>query len=243
MVFKPPTLVTLRWRPGVTLIAHVMAKSKDNKKASGDQRVSKAVVSRLSLYLRELSRLERAGIETTSSTKLGEMLGFSDAQVRKDLANFGQFGYPGVGYRCSELIATIRQIMGTDQKWPVALVGVGNLGRALLGYRGFSNQGFNTVAAFDLDPKIVGTEIEGIPVFSLDNVDKVVKEKSIQLAIIAVPAAAAQEVAERLVEAGIRGFLNFAAVTLRLPDEVTVIGVDLAIEMEQLSFAMTSRMS
>ncbi|MEW4562912.1 redox-sensing transcriptional repressor Rex [Bremerella sp. JC770] len=220
-----------------------MAKSKDNKKASGDQRVSKAVVSRLSLYLRELSRLERAGTETTSSTKLGEMLGFSDAQVRKDLANFGQFGYPGVGYRCSELIATIRQIMGTDQKWPVALVGVGNLGRALLGYRGFSNQGFNTVAAFDLDPKIVGTEIEGIPVFSLDNVDKIVKEKSIQLAIIAVPAAAAQEVAERLVEAGIRGFLNFAAVTLRLPDDVTVIGVDLAIEMEQLSFAMTSRMS
>lgn len=219
-----------------------MAKSKDNKKASNDQRVSKAVVSRLSLYLRELSRLERSGIETTSSTKLGEMLGFSDAQVRKDLANFGQFGYPGVGYRCSELISTIRQIMGTDQKWPVALVGVGNLGRALLGYRGFSNQGFNTVAAFDLDPKIVGTEIEGIPVFSLDSVDTIVKEKSIQLAILAVPAAAAQDVAERLVEAGIRGFLNFAAVTLRLPDDVTVIGVDLAIEMEQLSFAMTSRM-
>ncbi|MEW4451582.1 redox-sensing transcriptional repressor Rex [Bremerella sp. JC817] len=220
-----------------------MAKSKDNKKSSSDQRVSKAVVSRLSLYLRELSRLERNGIETTSSTKLGEMLGFSDAQVRKDLANFGQFGYPGVGYRCSELIATIRQIMGTDQRWPVALVGVGNLGRALLGYRGFSNQGFNTVAAFDLDPKIVGSEIEGIPVYSLENVDKIVEEKSIQLAILAVPAAAAQEVAERLVAAGIRGFLNFAAVTLRLPDEVTVIGVDLAIEMEQLSFAMTSRMN
>ncbi|GAA4419957.1 redox-sensing transcriptional repressor Rex [Bremerella cremea] len=220
-----------------------MAKSKDNKKSSSDQRVSKAVVSRLSLYLRELSRLERNGIETTSSTKLGEMLGFSDAQVRKDLANFGQFGYPGVGYRCSELIATIRQIMGTDQRWPVALVGVGNLGRALLGYRGFSNQGFNTVAAFDLDPKIVGSEIEGIPVYSLENVDKIVREKSIQLAILAVPAAAAQEVAERLVAAGIRGFLNFAAVTLRLPEEVTVIGVDLAIEMEQLSFAMTSRMN
>lgn len=220
-----------------------MAKSKDNKKPSSDQRVSKAVISRLSLYLRELSRLERNGIETTSSTKLGEMLGFSDAQVRKDLANFGQFGYPGVGYRCAELTATIRQIMGTDQRWPVALVGVGNLGRALLGYRGFSHQGFNTVAAFDLDPKIVGTEIEGIPVFRLDEVDRIVKEKSIQLAILAVPANAAQEVAERLVSAGIRGFLNFAAVTLKLPEEATVIGVDLAIEMEQLSFAMTSRLS
>ncbi|MBI1246913.1 redox-sensing transcriptional repressor Rex [bacterium] len=220
-----------------------MAKSKENKKGASDQRVSKAVVSRLSLYLRELSRLERAGIETTSSTKLGEMLGFSDAQVRKDLANFGQFGYPGVGYRCSELTSTIRQIMGTDQRWPVALVGVGNLGRALLGYRGFANQGFNTVAAFDLDPKIVGTEIDGIPVFSLERVDKIVEEKSIQLAILAVPANAAQEVAQRLVAAGIRGILNFAAVTLRLPDEITVVGVDLAIEMEQLSFAMTSRMS
>lgn len=220
----------------------IMAKSKDNKKSSSDSRVSKAVVNRLSLYLRELSRLERAGIETTSSTKLGQMLGFSDAQVRKDLANFGQFGYPGVGYRCSELIASIRQIMGTDQRWPVALVGVGNLGRALLGYRGFSHQGFNTVAAFDLDAKIVGTEIEGIPVFNLEEIDHIVEQKSIQLAILAVPATAAQEVAERLVAAGIRGILNFAAVTLKLPDHITVIGVDLAIEMEQLSFAMTSRM-
>lgn len=220
-----------------------MAKDKDNKRVSGENRVSKAVVSRLSLYLRELQRLERAGVVTTSSNKLGEMLGFTDAQVRKDLANFGQFGYPGVGYRCSELISAIRQIMGTDQRWPVALVGVGNLGRALLGYRGFTNQGFHTVAAFDLDAKIVGAELEGIPVYHVDEVARVVAEKSIQLAILAVPAAAAQEVAEQITAAGILGILNFASVTLKLPHEVTVIGVDLAIEMEQLSFAMTSRLT
>ena len=220
-----------------------MARNKDSKRPSGDNRVSKAVVSRLSLYLRELQRLERDGIVTTSSNKLGEMLGFTDAQVRKDLANFGQFGYPGVGYRCSELIATIRQIMGTDQRWPVALVGVGNLGRALLGYRGFSNQGFNVVAAFDLDPRIVGTELEDIPVYHVDDVARIVAEKSIQLAILAVPPTAAQEVAEQITTAGIRGILNFASVMLKLPDEITVIGVDLAIEMEQLSFAMTSRLT
>lgn len=219
-----------------------MARNKDSKRTSGDNRVSKAVVSRLSLYLRELQRLERDGIVTTSSNKLGEMLGFTDAQVRKDLANFGQFGYPGVGYRCSELIATIRQIMGTDQRWPVALVGVGNLGRALLGYRGFSNQGFHVVAAFDLDPRIVGTELEAIPVYHVDDVARIVAEKSIQLAILAVPPTAAQEVAEQITMAGIRGILNFASVMLKLPEEITVIGVDLAIEMEQLSFAMTSRL-
>jgi len=218
-----------------------MAKNKDSKRASGDQKVSKAVVSRLSLYLRELQRLERSGVVTTSSTKLGEMLGFTDAQVRKDLANFGQFGYPGVGYRCSELIATIRQIMGTDQRWPVALIGVGNLGRALLGYRGFANQGFYAVAAFDLDARIIGTRIEGIPVFHLDELQETIKEKSIRLAMLAVPAQAAQEVAEQITAAGICGILNFAAVTLKLPEEITVVSVDLAVEMEQLSFAMTSR--
>jgi len=220
-----------------------MAKGKDKKKPSVEHPVSKAVVARLSLYLRELQRLEQSGTVTTSSTKLGELLGITDTQVRKDLANFGQFGYPGVGYRCSELIASIRQIMGTNQRWPVALVGVGNLGRALLGYRGFSNQGFDTVAAFDLDTRIIGSEIEGVQVFHLDQFETIVREKSIHLAILAVPADAAQEVAETISSAGIRGILNFAATTLKLPANITVIGVDLAIEMEQLSFAMTSQLS
>src|ERR1700677_3933813 len=110
----------------------------------------KGVVSRLTLYLREFQRLARGGCETTSSGQLGGFLGFSDAQVRKDLAHFGHFGHPGVGYRCDDLIAAIRRILGTDRDWPVAVVGAGNLGHALLGYRGFSHQGFRIVAAFDL---------------------------------------------------------------------------------------------
>src|SRR5215475_8726444 len=126
---------------------------------SGEPQVPKAVVSRLSLYLRELQHLVRDGHETTSSTQLGRVLGFTDAQVRKDLAYFGQFGYPGIGYRCEQLIAEIRKILGTNRPWPVALIGVGNLGRALLGYRGFTMQGFRLVAAFDIQPDVVGQTI------------------------------------------------------------------------------------
>ncbi|MFM2096532.1 MAG: Redox-sensing transcriptional repressor Rex [Planctomycetota bacterium] len=200
----------------------------------------KAIVSRLSLYLRELQHLVRDGSETTSSTQLGKLLGFTDAQVRKDLAYFGQFGYPGIGYRCAELIPAIRGILGTNQRWPVGLVGVGNLGRALLGYRGFSQQGFAMVAAFDLKSELVGTHIEGIEVFHLDSLAAVAKERGIRLGILAVPSPAAQGVAERMVEAGIEGVLNFAPVTLSLPKQVQIVGVDLAIELEQLAFAVAN---
>ncbi len=123
------------------------------------------VVSRLSLYLRELQHLVRDGRATVSSSQLGKLLGFTDAQVRKDLAYFGHFGHPGIGYRCDELIAEIRRILGTDRQWIVTMVGVGNMGRALLRYKGFAAQGFRIVAAFDRDPRIVGTKIEGIPVY------------------------------------------------------------------------------
>ena len=123
--------------------------------------VPKAVVSRLSLYLRELQHLVRDGHETTSSSQLGTLLGFSDAQVRKDLAYFGHFGHPGIGYRAAELITAIRRILGTDRDWPVVIVGTGNLGRALLGYKGFHNQGFRIVAAFDVDAGKIGTSIDG----------------------------------------------------------------------------------
>lgn len=203
--------------------------------------VPKAVVSRLSLYLRELQHLVRDGHETTSSTLLGKVLGFSDAQVRKDLAYFGQFGYPGIGYRCDELIREIRRILGTHRSWPVAMVGAGNLGRALLGYKGFEQQGFRVVAAFDTDPAKVGGDIDGVPIFHFDRLPDIVREQSIQLAIVAVPAVQAQGVAEKLVAAGIEGVLNFAPVTLALPDHVQTVGVDLAIELEQLSFAVVNR--
>src|SRR5262245_15744634 len=196
--------------------------------------VPKAVVSRLSLYLREIQHLVREGHSRTSSSQLGRLLGFSDAQVRKDLAYFGHFGHPGIGYRCEDLVKAIRKILGTDRDWPVAIVGTGNLGRALLGYKGFLHQGFHIVAAFDIDPAHVGSEIEGVKVYHLDDLARVASEHRIKLGMVAVPSSAAQPVADRLVSAGIEGIVNFAPVTITLPDHVRKIGVDLAIELEQL---------
>ena len=216
------------------------SKGKPTSHATAAQ-IPAAVVSRLSLYLRELQQLVRTGQETTNSTQLGKKLGFTDAQVRKDLAYFGQFGYPGIGYRCEELIPAIKRILGTDRSWHVAVVGLGNLGRALLGYRGFDDQGFRVVAAFDVDAAKLQQEVEGIEIFHLDQLAEVAKAKSIRLGIIAVPAAAAQEVATKMVDAGIDGVLNFAPVTLVLPEHVSRVGVDLAIELEQLSFAVVNR--
>lgn len=209
--------------------------------AGPDPSVPKAVISRLSLYLREIQHLIRDGHETTSSSQLGRLLGFSDAQVRKDLAYFGHFGQPGVGYRCDELVHNIKRILGTDRDWPVALIGTGNLGRALLGYRGFRNQGFRIIAAFDVDPNRVGALIDGVPIHHLDRLPEIARENKIRLAVIAVPAAAAQAVADRLVAAGVEGIVNFAPVTITLPDSVSHVGVDLAIELEQLSFAVANR--
>ncbi|MDZ4818377.1 MAG: redox-sensing transcriptional repressor Rex [Planctomycetota bacterium] len=205
--------------------------------------VPKAVVSRLSYYLRELQHLVRDGHATTSSNQLGGLLGFTDAQVRKDLAYFGHFGYPGIGYRCDELIAAIRQILGTDRGWTVGMVGTGNLGRALLGYKGFGNQNFRIAAAFDIDTNVVGTDIDGVPVYHLDELQRVVQEQQIKLGMVVVPSAAAQGVADRLVQAGIEGIVNFAPVTLVVPPTVRMVGVDLAIELEQLSFAVANNIA
>src|SRR5687767_10736666 len=181
-------------RPGELLD---MAESKETPEESTPELpVPKAVVSRLSLYLRELQHLVRDGHETTSSTQLGKLLGFTDAQVRKDLAYFGQFGYPGIGYRCNELIDAVKGILGTNQPWPLAMVGLGNLGRALLGYRGFQHQGFRIAAAFDTDPAKIGKSVDGIPIFDLADMNRIVRERNIRLAIIAVPGTAAQKVAD-----------------------------------------------
>jgi len=207
-----------------------------------DATVPKVVVSRLSLYLRELQRLEAAGQETISSGQLGTLLGFSDAQVRKDLGFFGQFGYPGVGYRCEELIRAMRDILGTNQPWNVVMVGVGNLGQALLGYRGFGRQNFTIVAAFDADPAKVGQVVQGLTIQPVEEIAETVREKHVRLGMIVVPAGRAQEAADRLVAAGVEGIVNFAPVTLALPPQVQNVGVDLAIELEQLSFAVTSKL-
>ena len=165
----------------------------------------------------------REGQETTNSSQLGKRLGVTDAQVRKDLAYFGQFGYPGIGYRCSELVEQIRRILGTSELWSVALIGVGNLGHALLRYRGFDKQGFRIDAAFDSSPQMVGQQMGSLEVLGLDRLKEVLDRLSIRLAILAVPAASAQQVAEQLAEAGIAGILNFAPVTLSLPEHVAAV--------------------
>ena len=204
--------------------------------------VPPAVVHRLSLYLRELRHQIASGNETTSSSQLGRRLGFTDAQVRKDLAHFGQFGHPGIGYRCDELVEAIRKILGTDREWRVALVGVGNLGQALLGYRGFHQQGFRLVAAFDADRQKVGTKIEGVEIFALDRLAEIISSEHVELGLVAVPATEAQEVTDRLVDSGVGGIVNFAPVTVTVPEGVSKVGVDLARELEQVTFAVANRL-
>ena len=165
----------------------------------------------------------------------------TDAQVRKDLAYFGQFGHPGVGYRCQELVAAIKHIMGTDSIWNVALIGIGNLGRALLRYKGFHEQGFRIVAAFDVDAQLIGGKVEGVDVFHVNDLALVVKDQCIRLVAISVPSHAAQSVVDQVVEVGVEGILNFAPVTISVPSQVRVIGVDLAMELEQLAFTVMNR--
>jgi redox-sensing transcriptional repressor len=218
-----------------------MSPHRSNSSRPDPASAPEAVVNRLSLYLRELQHLISDGNETISSSQLGQRLGFTDAQVRKDLAHFGHFGHPGIGYRCEDLVQEIRRILGTDRQWQVALVGVGNLGRALLGYRGFEKQGFRIVAAFDVDPTEIGANINGVVVHHLDQLDAELAKHQIEIAIVAVPAVQAQAVADKLVAAGISGILNFAPVTLTVPAGRSTVGVDLARELEQVTFAVANR--
>ncbi len=217
-----------------------MPSSKQKPNAT-PREVPAVVVSRLSLYLRELQHLVRAGRATVSSSQLATLFGFTDAQVRKDLAYFGHFGHPGIGYRCAELIAEIRRILGTDRQWIVTMVGVGNMGRALLRYKGFAAQGFRVVAAFDRDSRVTGLQIEGVPVYDISHLGEIVRAQKIQLGMITVPASDAQHVADQLVAAGILGILNFAPVAVSLPDGIGLVGVDLTTELEQLAFSVANR--
>src|SRR5689334_1641139 len=179
-------------------------------------------VRRLSLYLRQLETFKRRDRRTISSKQLGESLNLTDAQVRKDLAYFGQFGHPGIGYRVDDLIARVRHILGTDKTWNVLLVGAGNLGRALLAYRGFDAKGFKLVAVFDNDPSKVGKKIGPFVIQALSDLEQTVRSKSIRLAMLAVPADVAQDVADQLIDAGIRGLMNFAPVSLNVPEDVAL---------------------
>jgi len=201
-------------------------------------------VRRLSLYLRELEAFAEFDRLTVSSRELGQALGLADAQVRKDFAHFGQFGHPGIGYRVAELIQRVRKILGTDRVAKVILVGAGNLGRALSAFRGFRKRGFELVAVFDKDPTKVGGTTDGpnpLKILSTAELTKTARKHSVRIGIVAVPADAAQQVADELVAAGIRAVLNFAPVTLQVQPDIRVVSVDLAIHLEQLSFQMTDQ--
>jgi redox-sensing transcriptional repressor len=193
-------------------------------------------VRRLSLYLRYLEGLTETSRRTVSSRQLGQDLGLTDAQVRKDLGYFGHFGRPGVGYDVPVLAQRLRAILGTDRIWSVVLVGAGSLGSALLRYRGFFRKGFRIAAAFDAAPGKVGRKLGEVVVRPMSELGPVIRRGRIRLGIIATPAQAGQKVADALCRAGVKGILNFAPVTLSVPRGVGVVPVDLAVQLELLSY-------
>lgn len=203
------------------------------------KKVSEPTIGRLSLYLRLLMELAASGVKTVSSEDLAARSGTTAAQVRKDLSLFGTFGKRGLGYGVSELESRLRGILGLGQRWPVALVGAGRIGSALFGYENFRRQGFYIEAVFDADPAKIGEGWNGLVVESDDELERIVSDRGIEIAVIAVPAAAAQKVVDRLVSSGVRGILNFAPTRLEVPESVEVKTVDMAMEMEGLSYALT----
>jgi redox-sensing transcriptional repressor len=204
------------------------------------RRIAEAAVTRLSTYCRVLNELDREGVEMTSSDELGERVGQSAAQIRKDLSYFGEFGKVGKGYYVRELKETICQILGIDRTWNVALVGAGNLGSALLAYPGFREHGFKIVAVFDNDLRKIGKKWEDVILQDISEMSEKIKQQDIQIGIIAVPAGAAQEVADMLIFSGIRAILNFAPARIVVPQDVELRTAELSSELECLSYFLTN---
>jgi len=208
---------------------------------SAGRRIPEATVARLPVYLRCLLETADAKVRTISSERLAELAGVNAAKVRKDLSYRGSYGTRGVGYDVEYLLYQISRELGLTQDWPVVIVGVGNLGHALSNYRGFQARGFRVVALFDADPDKVGTVIGGLRVSAMDDLDEVVAEHRITIAVVAVPASAAQDTCDRLVRAGVTSILNFAPVVVSVPAHVDLRKVDLAAELQILSFHETRK--
>ncbi len=200
--------------------------------------ISESTVRRLSHYYRVLEEVEAEGKRLISSHRLAEREGITSAQVRKDLSYFGSFGRRGLGYNVAHLREEIRAILGLDKRWRVALVGAGNIGAALLSYRGFARQGFDVMAVFDRDPLRVGQRLGDLTVRDVAELPAAARELRIDMGVIATPVRAAQEVAELLVTAGVRGILNFAPRKLFVPSQVALRNVDMTVELESLSFSL-----
>ena len=201
--------------------------------------IPRKAVYRLSLYYRVLERLNQNRIETVSSDALAKAAGVKPTQLRKDLTYFGQFGTRGLGYKVESLLAKLTGVLRTTRFQPVILVGAGNLGSALLRYDGFAKEGFEIIAAFDSRPEGAKTDSCKVPIQPVEQMKEFVREHSIKLAILAVPGVAAQEVTNQLVEAGIQAILNFSPLILQVPPHVVVNNVNLAIELENLTYFIT----
>lgn len=199
-------------------------------------KIPEVVIRRLSIYSRALSVLLEENVKMTSSVSLAKKVDVTAAQIRKDLASFGQFGRRGSGYEVIKLKHTIDRILGVDMPRKVALVGVGNLGSALLGYRGLKDHNFQIVAAFDTDPKKIDSVFNSVPIYGFFDLKRIVAEKEVEIGIISVPSDSAQEVLNNLVQSGIRAILNFAPARLQSPVSVKLKNVDLSIELESLSY-------
>jgi redox-sensing transcriptional repressor len=204
-------------------------------------KVAESTVRRLSLYLRFLEEFEKRGIATVSSAALAERAGTTPAQVRKDLSFFGSFGKRGLGYAVSQLASQLREILGLRRQYRVVVVGAGKMGRALVKYRGFQQRGFNVVGVYDTDSQKVGVSWNGMRVRHAKQMEQDIIREHVDIGIIVTPATSAQDVADRLVRAGVRAILNFAPVQLAVPEGVTVKYVDMAVELEALSYALRNQ--
>lgn len=203
--------------------------------------ISDAVIERLPLYYRDLLLLKDAGIDIISSEKLGERLGITPEQIRKDLTCFGAFGKKGVGYYVSELCQQIVAIIGLEQHWKICIVGIGHLGWALANYKTFGRLGFRTVGLFDVDHRLIGQNVGGVAVTSTTEMQEVIRREGIQIGIITTPASVAQQVADQMVEAGIMGIFSFAPLRLNVPDHVFVFREDLSIGLSRISYYLTNK--
>lgn len=203
--------------------------------------IPEAAVARLAVYLRALSALAEQGITTVSSEELATAAGVNSAKLRKDLSYIGSYGTRGVGYEVEVLIGQIERTLGLTRKHSVAVVGIGNLGHALANYGGFPGRGFPVSALFDLDDDLVGVPVGGIPVSHIDDIVEVCSEREVTIGVIATPTQGAQEVCDRLVAGGVMCILNFAPIVLQVPEHVEVRKVDLAVEMQILSFHVARR--
>jgi len=204
------------------------------------KRLPKNSILRLSLYLRELTRLEKEGKKRISSAELAEYTDLTDTQVRKDLSYIGQLGISGTGYEVIFLKEAIQKVLGQNKNWDVILVGAGNLGTALLSYPGFRSQGFIIKGAFDIDTRKFGKKINNIEIMDVERIADFIKQEDIKIALLAVPAFSAQKITDTLVSCGIKCILNFAPIILKVPEDVLVSNVDLSRELEIFSYFITS---